>query len=288
MNDPQVHQGVCEQPLPSWEEFAPFIAKCHAKCPTYVYRGQADAEWKLESALDRLEARYLGKQKFWAGTRGFVEWPLIPREQHLEAYKEAVRGKRGDNPRTLTENEWWALGQHHRLATPLLDWTYSPFVALFFAFEEPGYVDWPTTRFVEPKERAVYVVLWHLITKNGTKEHPAPTVFSLRREVTHRLTSQTGLFMTMPPRTDLESSVRARFPNQTTGEIPGSCAILTKIRIPNTGRTECLKFLNKMNINCQTLFPDLDGAARYINSLWELDFDTALGALPEGASNEAT
>ena len=29
-----------------------------------------------------------------------------------------------------------------------------------------------------------------------------------------------------------------------------------------------------------TLFPDLDGAAQYINALWELNFDTALGHLP--------
>ena len=38
-----------------------------------------------------------------------------------------------------------------------------------------------------------------------------------------------------------------------------------------------------MNINRMSLFADLDGAARYINSLWELDFDTALGALPDGS-----
>ena len=43
----------------------------------------------------------------------------------------------------------------------------------------------------------------------------------------------------------------------------------TKIRIPNEGRTPCLVALNKMNINRMTLFPDIDGAARYVNSIWQ-------------------
>jgi len=60
-------------------------------------------------------------------------------------------------------------------------------------------------------------------------------------------------------------------------------AMLQKIVIPatNDDRIECLKFLNKMNINRASLFPDLDGAARYVNALWELDFDTGLGFIPD-------
>lgn len=92
----------------------------------------------------------------------------------------------------------------------------------------------------------------------------------------------------MPKGTDLESIVRALYSSESTSSNRHARPILTKIVIPNSDRIECLKFLNKMNINRMSLFPDLDGAAKYINDLWELHFDTALGRLPDGANPEAS
>ena len=276
--------GVSTIPLDSSEEFGSFIAKEHSNCPAILYRGQGNVDWKIESSLDRLEARFPTKTNYWGMIPKDFNCPPTDRDQHLEAFKESVRGKRGNNPYPLTDNEWWALAQHHGLASPLLDWTYSPFVALFFAFEDEGFVDYQTRQYFEPERRSVLCVPFHLIADNSTEDHRAPDVFSPRREITSRLGNQCGVLMLMPRATDLESSVRTRFANETTASNPHARSILTKITVPNKGRKDCLKFLNKMNINRLSLFADLDGAARYINSLWELDFDTALGALPDGSA----
>ena len=85
----------------------------------------------------------------------------------------------------------------------------------------------------------------------------------------------------MPPNTDLEGYVRKHFPEETEPNNLHSRPILVKMIVPGTDRTGCLKFLNKANINRMSLFPDLDGAARYVNSLWEIDFDTSIGYIPD-------
>lgn len=94
-----------------------------------VFRGQRDATWRLESTLDRLLRA--------EGVDTVERNSVLTR--HLEHFKRAVRGRRGPNPARLQdEDDWWALGQHHDLATPLLDWTESPYVGAFFAFEKQG------------------------------------------------------------------------------------------------------------------------------------------------------
>ena len=285
----EVNQGIREHRFRSWLDFCDHIRVKHAGTNAYVYRGQADAKWLVESSVDRLEKRYPSTTNPLGGIPDRFDVPPATREIHLNAFKEAVVGKRGSHPRNLLADEWWALAQHHGLPTPLLDWAFSPFVALFFAFEEEAYCDWENKQLLVPEARAVYGMSFHMISDRGTDAHPPPTVFSVRREVTQRIGNQTGVFLMMPKGTDLESNVRGRFDNETSqldeplhmraNRYP--CWVLEKFIIPNKGRLECLSYLNKMNINRLTLFPDLDGAAAYITRLWEMGFQTPLGATPE-------
>lgn len=134
------------------EDFIDYIQQEYDLSPAYIFCGQADAHWPVLSSLDRQERDYPTKTIRVFDDRQRVQH--IPRDVHFKAFKQSATGRRGLNPPDLTEDEWWALGQHHGLATPMLDWTLSPFVALFFAFEQKCIQN----RKDPPKCRAVFAL----------------------------------------------------------------------------------------------------------------------------------
>ena len=191
----------------------------------------------------------------------FIDRPPLTDEQHLNAFKRALRGRRGPNPTPLAEDDYWALGQHHGLATPLLDLTRSPFAALFFAFEEPMIrID---DKMTTPPFRGVYALLTATIESCVKRTEKPIRLVSPDGDANFRLISQSALFAKLPRNTDVEGYVHEQFKGESHDPT------FTKIKIPNDDRDGCLVALNKMNINHMTLFPDIDGAARHVNSLWQ-------------------
>ncbi len=226
--------------LSSWKYFSDYITQKLLDYRAYVFRGQSCSRWKLESTLDR-ELR---------GT------PLTTRdtarEQHLENFKYAVRGRRGNNPSELvTDNDWWALGQHNGLATPLLDFTESPFVALYFAFH-----DVPTDG---DDHRAVWAMWRHSAKPDKANSGTECELVRPLTDENSRLVSQRGLFVRVPDGQSIETWIKEKYE----GEMKMH---LINIRIPNKERTRCLRWLNRTNINHLSLFPDLYGASLYCNT----------------------
>lgn len=291
-NIKNIKNGMLIHKLVSWENFVDFVKSPEYSWPTLIYRGQTNSDWKVESTLDRMEKRYPTKPNLGGGIPKFFDCPRVERPLQRKRFKEMARGRIGMHI-SPNEDEWWGLAQHHGLATPLLDWTYSPLVALFFAFEEEkcdckGILE-------KPNNRAVFALAHHLLPK----EADAPRAFAPSEHASYRLTNQGGLFLRMPApeienggtklkHIDLETYVERKFESETY-KMPSSSgkgnlhpnAILQKFIIPNKDRGECLRFLDYANINRASLFPDLDGAARYVNDLWEVNFDKAIGYIIE-------
>lgn len=275
--------GIEVVTLYSWSDFPNYINRVMLDYQEYVWRGQRNESWPLESTLDRLDKKK--KEK-------------ISRKEHLDSFKYSVRGRRGPNPPQLeSENDWWALGQHYGLATPLLDWTHSPFVSLYFAFIDEGK---PSTEY-----RAIYSL--HTPTIIGMAEYlrvkeinrnndkikeleaqgkysEAAVSESIKIEPqiefvrpfsdeNQRLISQNGVFVRLPAGQDLETWINNFFEDYMTDgtEDYSIGTTLLKLLIPNKNRNECLKALNRMNINHSTLFPDVHGASIFCNTCAEID-----------------
>jgi len=268
-----IENGYLEQKFETWTEFAEYVQTMMLNYNDCIWRGQRKQIWNLSSTLDRkcnslwydpLESARLQKA-------------------HLNNFKLSARGKISlADAKGMEDNEWWALGQHHGLATPLLDWTESPFVAAFFAFsEQPPPLEPPN------QYRAVYflhetsaekvdssntahkesIQLIKELEKSTSTLATTSQPHETEREIEFirpmasenpRLVSQRGLFVACRA-ASIEDWVRTNFANETTN------IVLQKSLIPEHDREIALKSLNRMNINHSTLFPDLDGASRHIN-----------------------
>ena len=161
--------------------------------------------------------------------------------------------------RSLPDDFWWALGQHFGLATPLLDWTESPYVAAYFAF-----ADVIKREGGEDESRVVWGLSREAVEEKNGELGPSGDrleIFSPLRGENARLVNQRGLFSRVPIGHTVEEWVRKHFK----GEM--SSVILFSIVIPNgdSHRGSVLRVLNRMNANALSLFPDLDGASVYCN-----------------------
>jgi hypothetical protein len=245
-NSKGIKNGFWEIELSSWKYFHDFIRQRMLEADHFIWRGQRDSKWKLESSLDRIL-----KKK-----------PKIERiklaERHLENFKYSIRGRRGKNPQILDEdNAWWALGQHFGLATPLLDWTLSPFVALYFAMEKMSKA--------ESGRRAVWALGQferknHEIIETWNSGERPPIIERIRplQDENDRLVSQSGLFTRVPIGIPIDFWIEENYKDYKKG-------VLIKFTIPELERLDCLRTLNRMNINHLTLFPDLYGSSEYCN-----------------------
>lgn len=166
------------------------------------------------------------------------------------------------------------LMQHHGAPTRLLDFTKSPYVAAFFAFEEAT------------SDAAVYALntpaLWssaprfeRSLTRDRIDpravgnyeryflENKWPVIwFGEPLHLDRRLVAQSGLFV-IPGVLDHSLD---EILEQYDSEQP----LLVKYVLPFSMRPEAMGALYRMNVTSSSLFPDLEGLAR--SSAYELEF----------------
>jgi FRG domain len=183
--------------------------------------------------------------------------------------------------------DWLALGQHRGLPTRLLDWTYSPLVALHFATEAPedmgaDGVVWcvnfveankrlpPRLRRIMQREGSETLTIdmlkaigdlrkFDALASGSTKRRSAEDgrkdflVFMEPPALDRRILNQWALFSLMSSPTAVMDAWLAEHPD-----------LCRRVRIPAGLKWEIRDKLDQANVNERILFPDLDGLSRWL------------------------
>jgi hypothetical protein len=275
--------------LQSVEQFQELLDQHHFRDrPYFVFRGQRDPSWKLLPGLyrtfhDELRAfssrpgDLLELKKSWGRRTAKILRTFLlslrnsnhitSAHQRLADYLDAnlnvhmrdVFEKAKSDPEVQDAIfETWALGQHHCLLTPLMDWTESPLAALFFAFQTED----ERGRSREFREyRAVYALNPILVrTQCEMPDFEAGKISFINPVMMRnlRLAGQRGLFTYSFDYEPLDQWVVTNFRESRD-------PVLIRFLIPNKNRDACLRWLNRVGVNPQTLFPDTEGYAKYSN-----------------------
>jgi len=105
----------------SWED----VIQYFGSNPRYIFRGQANAQWGLSTKIERICNQNNFPTAFIANRESVILSEFQRRAHHYIA----------DPPEQNNKLEWYALIQHYGGATRLLDFTYSFYIAAYFAME---------------------------------------------------------------------------------------------------------------------------------------------------------
>ena len=221
----------------------------------YAYRGQANSQWPLHSAATRRLIREYGDK--------LLKRPSFSDEYlkyHRETLVEPARARGFDleNGRKVSDLQLLAKLQHFGAATGLLDFTWSPLVALWFASQDPQY---DGQLFVVNTSNPIYVAQ---VSSDETAQS-VETVFS-RDENLPRLSYWEPM---------LSGDAMARILRQRSVFIIGRPLVpedtdeaLRKISIAKDDKESLFKGLELLDVGHLSLFQDLYGfsEAQRVNS----------------------
>lgn len=231
----------------SWEEFKRLNGGLVCRGIPMICRGQANEQWALRTSFHRWAQR--------TGMNLSHYLDVVIPEVYYEVLANIPFSLPPPGPQTDGHLlSLLALLQHHGFPTPLLDWTWSPYIAAYFAFREIQH----------DGHDSDHVRVFSLDVAEWTRSYSQPyelrssyPFVSLVRPFTlanPRIVPQQAIF-TVTNLDDMEPHLRQAEPREGYG-------LLYSFRLPLRERTAAMRELRSMGITEAALFPGLDGLCR--------------------------
>jgi hypothetical protein len=227
-----------------WDEYVEFILDKNYK--RFIYRGHSQGYYRLETSIRRAFETLKIRESWRSGRE----------REMIKSFKSRAHLYLSHLPAAHDDLEWLSVMQHYGAPTRLLDWTYSPFVAAFFAFQQLAQgcavyeidlsaLDSANATRLSPE--------WRNGVLDGVKDFIAPFLPEYQNE---RLILQQGLFLAPG---NIHSSVEDivdTYPDN------GKFIVKYVFNLSPYMIQQAINKLKAMNIDDFRLFPGIDGLSR--------------------------
>ncbi len=252
-----------EKEVTSWNDLEGELFDLHNKYKEkefeFLYRGHADSTWKLRTTLERKVDRKISLSEYYrfiSVTKAKIEtvtdktWNIM----EISNYDKRLQEMRSDLITDFPACDYFAYLRHHGFPSPLLDWSRSPYIAVYFAMNEANED--------EKGNVSIYIYLECLHGKIWDNQSPGITKLGpyIKTHKRHYLQQSTYTVCTFNENdTWYYGNHEDVFSYKDESQ-----DLLWKLIIPKCKRREFITKLESMNINSFSLFQTEDALMEHI------------------------
>lgn len=298
MNEKLEHAFI-ETEIENWNDFFLLHQRFLAR---FVFRGQGNSEWQLQTSLERLINRL----------HPHYRDKIIPASYEKRMIEEFMwkypLHEKSIIPKKDEFVEWLALMQHYGSPTRMLDFSHSLFVALFMAIECYSFdksaiwalnstrlrmkiFDYYRTEYntnvavnkelenyiyqrankaignsmsIKPLHKELYVVKSNICSERLNRQQG---LFIVPANISESFEDNLYALINQKQILTLPISKVIEYSNSRSGIHSQSDILLLKVNIPKHLNLELTKILKQMNITAETLYPGIEGLAKSMSCL---------------------